>query len=114
MAMVPERLGINEGYVAELYEIYREDPQRVSEEWRRFFAEGGFIPSPDGREGVSAAVEGALAARAMNLGQAIRHRGHLAAQLDPLGSPPPGDPALDPAYHGLTEAALSRLPADLF
>ncbi|MBT9259701.1 MAG: 2-oxoglutarate dehydrogenase E1 component [Clostridiales bacterium] len=114
MAMVPERLGINEGYVAELYELYREDPQRVSEEWRRFFAEGGFIPSPDGREGVSAAVEGALAARAMNLGQAIRHRGHLAARLDPLGSPPPGDPALDPAYHGLTEADLSRLPADLF
>ena len=27
---------------------------------------------------------------------AYRRHGHLAAALDPLGTPPPGDPSLDP------------------
>ena len=35
-------------------------------------------------------------AAAMSLVKAIRTHGHLAAQLDPLGSEPPGDPALEP------------------
>ncbi len=41
----------------------------------------------------------------------------MAARLDPLGSDPIGDPALDPAYHGLADDALERVPAaalDLF
>ncbi|MDI3270324.1 MAG: 2-oxoglutarate dehydrogenase E1 component, partial [Bacillota bacterium] len=114
--MASRRLeGINEGYAAEVYELYRKDPESLSEDWRRFFEAGGFMPSLEGRRAQEMpAVEGSLAARAMNLGLAIRHRGHLAARLDPLGSEPPGDPALDPAYHGLTEEDLARLPADLF
>src|SRR5213596_647024 len=35
-------------------------------------------------------------AAAMALVKAIRMHGHLAARLDPLGSDPPGDPALEP------------------
>src|SRR4051812_18842501 len=35
-------------------------------------------------------------AAAMALVKAIRMHGHLAARLDPLGSEPPGDPALEP------------------
>jgi 2-oxoglutarate dehydrogenase complex dehydrogenase (E1) component-like enzyme len=35
-------------------------------------------------------------AAAMALIKAHRMHGHLAARLDPLGSEPPGDPALDP------------------
>ena len=41
----------------------------------------------------------------------------MAARLDPLGSDPIGDPALDPAYHGLSDEALEHIPAgtlDLF
>ena len=34
---------------------------------------------------------------AANLAESIRRYGHLAAQLDPLGSAPPGDPSLSPA-----------------
>ena len=52
-------------------------------------------------------------AGAVNLARAIRSYGHLAAQLDPLGSPPPGDPALELATHGLVEEDLVRLPAAL-
>jgi multifunctional 2-oxoglutarate metabolism enzyme len=50
-------------------------------------------------------------AGAMSLVDAYRIFGHLAAQLDPLESEPPGDPSLDPAFHGLDPDALARIPA---
>ena len=46
-------------------------------------------------EPVSDELLGAVAA-AMALVKAHRMHGHLAAHLDPLGSEPPGDPALEP------------------
>ncbi|MGE5813939.1 MAG: 2-oxoglutarate dehydrogenase E1 component, partial [Acidobacteriota bacterium] len=39
--------------------------------------------------------------------------GHLAAQLDPLGTEPNGDPSLDPSTHNLTSDDLQRLPASV-
>src|SRR5438034_8980381 len=52
-------------------------------------------------------------ASAMALVKAIRNFGHQAAQLDPLGSTPPGDPALDPGPLGLTPEIMARIPADV-
>jgi multifunctional 2-oxoglutarate metabolism enzyme len=52
-------------------------------------------------------------AAAMALVKAIRNFGHLAARLDPLGSEPPGDPALDPGPLGLTSEIMARIPAEL-
>src|SRR5690349_72255 len=52
-------------------------------------------------------------AAAMALVKAIRNFGHLAARLDPLGSDPPGDPALDPGPLGLTPEIMARIPADV-
>ena len=52
-------------------------------------------------------------AAAMALVRAYRSFGHLAARLDPLGSEPVGDPALDPAPLGLTPETMERVPADL-
>ena len=52
-------------------------------------------------------------APAMALVRAIRRLGHRAARLDPLGSEPPGDPALDPVQLGLTPELMARIPADL-
>src|SRR6185503_2352197 len=52
-------------------------------------------------------------AAAMALVRAYRSFGHLAARLDPLGSKPVGDPALDPGPLGLTPEAMERVPADL-
>lgn len=52
-------------------------------------------------------------AAGMGLIKAFRTHGHLAAQLDPLGTPPVGDPALDPATLGLTPEAMAAIPAEV-
>jgi 2-oxoglutarate dehydrogenase E1 component len=105
--------GINAGYVAELYERYKRDPQSVEPAARELFQR--WAP-PDGTGATPATVAGANLGQvvgAVRLAQAIRGFGHLAARLDPLGSPPPGDPALLPETHGLSEADLQALPASL-
>ncbi|HXE45737.1 MAG TPA: multifunctional oxoglutarate decarboxylase/oxoglutarate dehydrogenase thiamine pyrophosphate-binding subunit/dihydrolipoyllysine-residue succinyltransferase subunit [Conexibacter sp.] len=43
--------------------------------------------------------------------KAFRMHGHLAAQLDPLGSEPVGDPALDPGPLRLTPELMRQIPA---
>jgi 2-oxoglutarate decarboxylase len=50
---------------------------------------------------------------ATSLVKAHRMHGHLAAQLDPLGSQPVGDPALDPATVSLTDELMRRIPASV-
>ncbi len=52
-------------------------------------------------------------AAAMALVKAHRMHGHLAARLDPLGSEPPGDPALEPErlIPKLTPDLQARIPA---
>jgi 2-oxoglutarate dehydrogenase E1 component len=50
-------------------------------------------------------------AAAMALVKAFRMHGHLAARLDPLGTDPIGDPALDPASLGLTPEIMENIPS---
>ena len=50
-------------------------------------------------------------AAAMSLVKAFRTHGHLAAHLDPLGSEPIGDPALDPGTLDLTPEVMAAIPA---
>ncbi|MFB6240726.1 MAG: 2-oxoglutarate dehydrogenase E1 component, partial [Gemmatimonadota bacterium] len=53
--------------------------------------------------------------RAARVGAALvrahREFGHLAVPLDPLGSEPPGHPALEPGYWELEEERLAEVPA---
>jgi len=55
--------------------------------------------------------------RAVAAGMAIlssfRRHGHLAATLDPLGTPPQGDPALDWHNYALTPSVMSAVPASI-
>jgi multifunctional 2-oxoglutarate metabolism enzyme len=50
---------------------------------------------------------------ATSLIKAHRTHGHLAARLDPLGSEPEGDPALDPEPLGLTEEIMRQIPSKI-
>ncbi len=50
-------------------------------------------------------------ARATAYAQAFRDHGHQLAQVDPLGSEPPGHPQLDPQFFGTTMEELAEIPA---
>src|SRR6266404_5136186 len=71
-------------------------------------------PAPAPAPQVDEELVGGVAA-AMALVKAFRMHGHLAARLDPLGSEPPGDPALEPErlIPKLTPELMARIPARL-
>jgi 2-oxoglutarate dehydrogenase E1 component len=107
--------GPNAGYVAELLERYEREPAALDEATRRELAawlDGRAAEGP-ARPPAIPGVEVAGAAAAAELAQHIRLYGHRAAQLDPLGGSPPGDPLLGLEGYGLTETDLARLPASV-
>jgi 2-oxoglutarate dehydrogenase E1 component len=66
----------------------------------------GPAPAPAPSEALLQSVQAATA-----LLKAFRTHGHLAARLDPLGSEPEGDPALEPESVGLTPQLMAQIPA---
>ena len=127
--------GANAGFIADLYARFLDDPASVDESWRRFFTEIGEdgsvalaelrAPSwerapepPTGNGGtVAVTVPDATALRratsdsirALQLIRAYRVRGHLEADLDPLGLDKRGPyPELDYRSYGFSEADLDR------
>jgi 2-oxoglutarate decarboxylase len=50
---------------------------------------------------------------ATSLLKAYRTHGHLAARLDPLGSEPRGDPAIEPENLNLTPELMAQIPASI-
>ena len=114
--------GPNAGYVLELYDRYRQDPQSVDATTRAIFEQwspdSSSTTSPSmpiaangsGAQLAPSSVQVAKVVAASALAQAIRSRGHLGAHLDPLGSEPLGDPALSPESYGLTDEDLAQLP----
>ena len=128
--------GTNSAYVEAMYESYLADPNSVSAQWRAHFnqlphvegavhgetAHHGIIEHFErvGRnrlkarpEKVSADIQSAHEIKQMHLGDLInayRRRGHMKAQLDPLGlMERPNMAQLDMAYHGLSAADLEEV-----
>jgi len=102
----------NDGYIAELFDAYRRDPNSVEESWRQIFrlAEtlGGAAPAA----AAPIADQQEFARRVAGVARytaAIRRYGHLAVQLDPLGTPPPGAVELTLEHYGITEADLDMV-----
>lgn len=54
-----------------------------------------------------------VVARAAYFAQAYRDHGHQLANIDPLGSEPPGHPQLDPSFFGTSADELQKVPANL-
>jgi 2-oxoglutarate dehydrogenase E1 component len=118
--------GVNAAYVQELYERYRQNPESVDPATRAAFETwtppeefaftgpakaGHYVEDSASAGGPTVDVHAIVSATI--LADSIRRYGHLAAQLDPLGSEPIGDPSLSPATYGLTDDDLRRLPASL-
>lgn len=122
---------INLAYAEQLFAQYQEDPGSVPEDWRAYF--DSFMPLAPGsgrlgpsftpasvfhptrdqcracavlRQEVDVAVR---QDRVDQLFRAYRVRGHLIAQLDPLGLPRPPHPELEPEFYELTETDLDRV-----
>ena len=140
--MEPDQIDdLNSGFVQELLADYLASPESVDPEWRKLFESNPELVLarlPDGvrlrelradGDGNGAAalaapgsggeappvddlIVGGVAA-AMSLVKAHRTHGHLAAHIDPLGSEPPGDPALDPdrLEPRLTPELQAQIPA---
>jgi 2-oxoglutarate dehydrogenase E1 component len=103
-----------------LRRLQNDDSRRVASAAEAVFASAPLDP-PDavavagsdgeGEAAMLSAVRTAVQAGA-ELVQAHRTHGHLAARLDPLGSAPESDPALDPATLGLTQRIMDGIPAN--
>ena len=125
--------GANAEFIADLYARFLDDPGSIDESWRRFFAEIGDDgsaalaelrapcwkkPAAQRRNGATASAptdEAALrqatadSIHALQLIRAYRVRGHLEADLDPLGLDKRGPyPELDYRSYGFSETDLDR------
>ena len=120
------QLGANAAYIEELYEQYLVAPDSVGPKWQAYF--DGIKGKADGDVPHSAVIDaiaeaGRKAARGMvaaassdsrdfavgKLIVAYRSRGHLAANLDPLGMWEKTEaPDLDIGFHGLGNADLEQ------
>jgi len=127
---------LNSGFVQELFAKYLASPEAVDPAWRALFEQapeelvessplvqrvrelypengnGASATAPPEQQEAPPLLLGAVAA-AMALVKAHRMHGHLAARLDPLGSEPGGDPALEPERlePRLTEDLMRQIPA---
>ncbi|MGZ9236024.1 MAG: thiamine pyrophosphate-dependent enzyme, partial [Anaerolineales bacterium] len=105
--------GPNLGYILELYEQYRNDPNAVDEATRKLFEQWSpaeVQPPLQAPLGATRDMTGLTGAA--NLAQAIRAYGYLSAKLDPLDDPPvpASNPILTPEFHHLKEEELLNLP----
>jgi 2-oxoglutarate dehydrogenase E1 component len=120
--------GSNADYVEDLYQLFLADPVSVDPQWQAYFAA---LPQASGVEAAHRSIQQAIAERARHpqaapslgltaaaelsetqgavsrLIQIYTNRGHLVANLDPLGLVKRERPrVLDLEYFGLTEADL--------
>ncbi|HEX6923318.1 MAG TPA: 2-oxoglutarate dehydrogenase E1 component, partial [Bacillales bacterium] len=114
--------GPNLGYVNDMYDRYRNDPDAVDAKLKELFERWGppplaadAIPASDGRAtGAGEAADLKKVVAAVNLARNIRTYGHLAANINPLNESQRTDNRLlEASEYGLDEADLEAIPADV-
>ena len=111
MSLEKEFHGPNLGYVLQLYEQYRIDPNTVDETTRKLFAQ--WSPAESESAALTPARDLLAVTKAANLAQAIRLYGYLSANLDPLDNTPADNPLLTLEFYKLEKEDLLNLPADV-
>ena len=126
--------GVNQVFVEDQYERWRQNPLAVDEEWQRYFAKMHGLPFPSAPSFQASAWSQPapvtppppvdilelttpelerlkteeLQEKVAELINAYRIRGHLFANLDPLGMLQPPPPELEPAHYGLGDEDLDK------
>lgn len=119
-------------FVEALYDDYRQNRASVPAEWHAYFDELAaadradarprpapsfaptsiFNPRPaNGRNGQAVPRPGDAAQMQHRVDMLIRNfrvRGHVAAQIDPLGRPRPHVPEIEPSFYGFSDADMDR------
>ena len=120
-------------YIDDLYVQYVRDPTSVSETWRQYFEQFLVVGGTATRRRANGSVSSTdadgrrphrarpatkrtdqalwlsrIQDRVNNLVREYRVRGHLVANLDPLGFDRPDSPELSPEVYGLSDDDLSR------
>ncbi|MCD9024979.1 2-oxoglutarate dehydrogenase E1 component [Cohnella silvisoli] len=122
--------GPNLGYVQEQYDIFLQNAEAVSPQYRELFEQYGAPPrtesmgmktpftgaNPSELRNGAAQVETDLLKKAISAGQLawnIRAFGHLAANIDPLDlSPKASAKMIEPSTYSLTKSDLEKLPPE--
>jgi 2-oxoglutarate dehydrogenase E1 component len=113
MSRDPVSLAGNLGLIDDLWSAYRDDPDSVDPSWRAVF-ENGEIDALPARRSPTPIATGIATPSVWPLVSAYRARGHLAADLDPLGMlERPGHSELEPESIGLSAGDLGRPAGDL-
>lgn len=115
-----EFYGPNLGYMMDLYDQYKEDPESVSSEMREWFDRYG-SPEQVVANGQAQTSDVAIPvgqsvnkiAAAVKLAENIRIHGHLSADINPLQKPTGETSFLKISEYGLTEEDLKQLPAEI-
>ena len=111
MTALPVTSVFNDGYIAELYDRFRNNPDSVDESWRQYFR---FAEQLAGATPAATPTDARFlrkVAGAADLVSAIQRYGHMFVQIDPLGMPPIGAAEMTPEFHGVTPDDLQRIPA---
>jgi 2-oxoglutarate dehydrogenase E1 component len=101
----------NAAYIEAMYARWRRDPGSVPGDWAAFFAGFEFAGARMAVPPAAPAVGGQPSGGVYGLVHAYREFGHLLADLDPLGEPPPSHAFLELATLGLGDADLDA-PVD--
>ena len=113
-------------FIESLYSQFCENPSSVPEEWRTYFEKWGDEADPESvhqRQSITGGLFNAgyqsdasgdlkglvLQERLDGMIRAYRVRGHVKAQLDPLGLPRAGHSELEPSRYGFSDADLDRV-----
>ncbi|MDE2220579.1 MAG: 2-oxoglutarate dehydrogenase E1 component [Gammaproteobacteria bacterium] len=95
--------GGNAPFMEDLYGHWQRDPASVPGQWRGYFASLSVAATSSGAVAAESEKQGAVS----RLVQTLSNRGHLVANIDPLGLMKRERPrVLDPGYVGLGEADL--------
>ncbi|EMG20926.1 2-oxoglutarate dehydrogenase E1 component domain protein [Leptospira interrogans serovar Copenhageni str. LT2050] len=114
--------GENGALLEELYNQYKLNPETLDKEWKSFFQEvdtnglanGSGYTNGNGKSAVATSFTDAQAASIREMGiinllNAYRRQGHLAAKLDPLGIQKPNRTFIDSKLHNISPADIDTV-----